>query len=88
MTKRRIFVGDVQGCRVELVVGFLGAPGIVRVRGVVVQIGVDVAVTRMPKADEPLAVAGGDFFKPAHSLEDGTARHGHVAADTVWPKHV
>ena len=42
---------------------FLGAPGIVRVRGVVVQIGVDVAVTRMPKADEPLAVAGGDFFK-------------------------
>lgn len=52
------------------------------------QIGVDVAVASMPKGDETLAVAGGNFFKFAHGLENGTTRHGHVAADAVWAEHI
>ncbi len=52
------------------------------------QVGVDVAVSGVAEADEPLAVRGGNGLEAAHGLQKRSARHGHVAADAVRAEHV
>ena len=54
---------EFERCVVERVMSRRRAPRVVRIRRVVMQVGVDIAVSGVPKTDEALAVTGGDSSK-------------------------
>ena len=79
---------EFERCVVERVMSRRRAPRVVRVRRVVMQVGVDIAVSGVPKTDEALAVTGGDSLETTHGLEERTARHGHIPANAIRAEHI
>lgn len=79
---------EFERCVVERVMSRRRAPRVVRIRRVVMQVGVDIAVSGVPKTDEALAVTGGDSLETTHGLEELTARHGHIPANAIRAEHI